>query len=205
MVDHEPTPRRERTRELIMDAAFDLFADRGVNGSTVVQICERAGFTRGAFYSNFSTKEELCLALLRREAGRHLDALRSAAGTLQQPSDHPLSHQERMRAALRLFLTASAQNPTGLLVRMEMQLHALRVPSFRRPLLLVEAELVRSIAAIMEPVVASLGLPLAVPARRLVRQLYATYDREAAAAMMCGRDLASDATADALLSVFADC
>jgi len=186
-----------------MDAAFDLFADRGVNGSTVVQICERAGFTRGAFYSNFSTKEELCLALVRREAGRHLDALREAADSLRRFEADP-PREERMRRALRAFLTASAQNPTGLLVRLEMQLHALRVPSFRRPLLLVEAELIRSITTIMEPVVADLGLHLTVPARRVVRQLYATYDRQAAAAMMCGRELASQGTADALLSVFGD-
>ena len=41
-----------------------MFADRGINGASVEEICEAAGYTRGAFYSNFADKSELVLALL---------------------------------------------------------------------------------------------------------------------------------------------
>ena len=51
------TTRRQATRERLLDAAFEVFAEQGVHASTVEQIAERAGFTRGAFYSNFTTKE----------------------------------------------------------------------------------------------------------------------------------------------------
>lgn len=59
--------RRRRTRERLMDAAFEVFAEAGVHAASVEAICERAGFSRGAFYSNFESKEELFFALSDRE------------------------------------------------------------------------------------------------------------------------------------------
>ncbi|RUR01560.1 TetR/AcrR family transcriptional regulator [Labedella endophytica] len=59
--------RRRRTRERLMDAAFEVFAEEGVHSASVEAICERAGFSRGAFYSNFESKEELFFALSDRE------------------------------------------------------------------------------------------------------------------------------------------
>mgnify|MGYP004515820177 CR=1 FL=1 len=55
-----------------MDAAFDVFAEVGVHAASVEAICERAGFSRGAFYSNFDSKEELFFALADREVDRTL-------------------------------------------------------------------------------------------------------------------------------------
>ena len=48
-----------------MAAATSVFADRGIIGASVEEICEAAGFTRGAFYSNFADKDALVLALIR--------------------------------------------------------------------------------------------------------------------------------------------
>lgn len=64
--------RRRRTRERLMDAAFDVFAEVGVHTASVEAICERAGFSRGAFYSNFESKEELFFALSDREVDKTL-------------------------------------------------------------------------------------------------------------------------------------
>ena len=66
------TPRRERTRERLLDAAFDIFAEEGFAASSVEAISERAGFSRGAFYYNFASKEELFLALIERSIQRRL-------------------------------------------------------------------------------------------------------------------------------------
>ena len=41
-----------------------MFAEQGVGAATVEQVTSAAGFTRGAFYSNFATKEELAVAML---------------------------------------------------------------------------------------------------------------------------------------------
>ena len=74
---HVRSARREATRQRVLDAAREVFAERGVIGGTVEDICEAAGFTRGAFYSNFTDKADVVRALLAREHGRlleHLDA-----------------------------------------------------------------------------------------------------------------------------------
>lgn len=59
--------KRRRTRAALIDAAFDVFSVHGLSGATVAQVTQAAGFTRGAFYSNFESKEELMLAVMDRE------------------------------------------------------------------------------------------------------------------------------------------
>ncbi len=46
-----------------MSAAYDVFADKGFTAATVEDVCDAAGFTRGAFYSNFESMDELFFAL----------------------------------------------------------------------------------------------------------------------------------------------
>lgn len=67
--------RRRATREKLLDAAQRVFIDRGLVVATIEEICEAAGFTRGAFYSNFADKDELVVALLERETDEILAAL----------------------------------------------------------------------------------------------------------------------------------
>ena len=57
--------RRAQTRAALLDAAARVFVDRGFAGASVEAIVAEAGYTRGAFYSNFSSKEELFVALLQ--------------------------------------------------------------------------------------------------------------------------------------------
>jgi AcrR family transcriptional regulator len=54
-----------RTRAALLQAGAEVFVERGFAGSSVEAIAERAGFTRGAFYSNFASKEELFAELLQ--------------------------------------------------------------------------------------------------------------------------------------------
>jgi AcrR family transcriptional regulator len=49
-----------------VEAAVAVFAERGVEAATLEQICATAGFTRGAFYANFESKDELLAAALVR-------------------------------------------------------------------------------------------------------------------------------------------
>ena len=58
------TERSEQNRALLLDAARDVFLERGYHGATLEQIAERAGFTKGAVYSRFDSKADLFLALL---------------------------------------------------------------------------------------------------------------------------------------------
>ena len=57
--------RQARTRAALIEAAGRVFIERGFAGSSVEAIAAEAGFTRGAFYSNFRSKEELFAELLQ--------------------------------------------------------------------------------------------------------------------------------------------
>jgi AcrR family transcriptional regulator len=60
-------PTRSEVRDRILEAASKVFAAEGFVGATIDAIGQAAGFTKGAVYSNFGSKDELFLALLDRE------------------------------------------------------------------------------------------------------------------------------------------
>ncbi len=91
---HRTRPTRGEVRERILDAASTVFAAEGFAGATIDAIGQAAGFTKGAVYSNFESKDELFLALLDREferRGQQIattlesgDDVAAAAGTLSR-------------------------------------------------------------------------------------------------------------------------
>lgn len=58
---------RDQTRERLLIAAHGIFLKKGYVAASVEDIAAAAGYTRGAFYSNFSSKSDLLLALLERD------------------------------------------------------------------------------------------------------------------------------------------
>jgi AcrR family transcriptional regulator len=56
--------KQAETRQRLLDAGEIVFRRRGLHGASIEAITEEAGFTRGAFYSNFTDKNELFIALL---------------------------------------------------------------------------------------------------------------------------------------------
>ncbi len=66
---------RAQTRELLMATAENLVAKYGFGGTSIGEVAAAAGFTKGAFYSNFKTKEDLVIAILQRLKQRQREAL----------------------------------------------------------------------------------------------------------------------------------
>src|SRR5437764_15482063 len=58
---------RANTREKLLAAARSVFARSGFHGASVEEIASEAGFSTGALYSNFDSKEDLFLELMQRE------------------------------------------------------------------------------------------------------------------------------------------
>jgi AcrR family transcriptional regulator len=58
--------RREQTRQELISAAEACFVSQGFHASSVDQVAERAGYTKGAVYSNFASKEDLFFAVYER-------------------------------------------------------------------------------------------------------------------------------------------
>jgi AcrR family transcriptional regulator len=97
--------RRENTRARLLAAALDVFAEKGIRRVTVDELVAAAGFTRGAFYSNFSSIDEVFLATFEDQAERMLVAVRGAIESIPEgefslaslgtilESVHPLGRQ----------------------------------------------------------------------------------------------------------------
>src|ERR1044071_4919065 len=57
-------PTRDDTRDKLFEAAARVFEEQGIGGASIEAIAAAAGFSRGAFYSNFKSKDELIIAML---------------------------------------------------------------------------------------------------------------------------------------------
>ncbi|HXI08228.1 MAG: TetR/AcrR family transcriptional regulator [Bradyrhizobium sp.] len=72
-------PTRDDTRDKLFEAAARVFEEQGINAASIEAIAAAAGFTRGAFYSNFASKDELIVAMLEdhveQTIRRNLDLL----------------------------------------------------------------------------------------------------------------------------------
>jgi AcrR family transcriptional regulator len=77
--------QQAETRQRLLDAAERVFLRRGLQGSSVEEISAEAGFTRGAFYSNFKSKDELFVELLQdrvyRQYGQMAEDAQKQPGT----------------------------------------------------------------------------------------------------------------------------
>lgn len=76
------TRRRVETRRRLIDAALTVFAADGFGRVSVEQVCERAGFTRGAFYSNFDSLTEVFVELYQRRTTEVVDRITAAAAEI---------------------------------------------------------------------------------------------------------------------------
>jgi AcrR family transcriptional regulator len=80
-------PTRDETRQRLFEAAAEVFETQGIGAASVETICSAAGFTRGAFYSNFATKDELITAMLtdhvEQTTRRHLELLARYRDTVE--------------------------------------------------------------------------------------------------------------------------
>lgn len=192
------SPKRAQTRDRLLDAAVALFAEKGVLGASVEEICERAGFTRGAFYSNFASKDELVLAAVERKGTEIHRSATEAVNSVPETRIEPGSADAVIRQAMLVFQASQALDPTWLLARSEVRLYALRNPEVREPLRAVEQRIDELLIAAIEAVIARQGATLAVPARELVRVLEGYYEALATEALVSGRGLESPEWADRL-------
>ena len=69
-------PRRGEVRERLLATALTVFTERGYDGSTLDQVAAAAGFSKGAVYSNFASKDELFLALMDRQVEDYVARIR---------------------------------------------------------------------------------------------------------------------------------
>ena len=124
-------PTRDDTREKLFEAAAQVFENQGISGASIEAIAAAAGYSRGAFYSNFASKDELIIAMLEDHVAQtvrrnlelfskhntmadFLDALKTVDRSQQDPLGRsPLLHMEMV-----LFVARAEQRRPELAKRL---------------------------------------------------------------------------------------
>lgn len=178
---HAPlTRRRAETRAKILDAAISVFAERGVMGASVEEICDRAGFTRGAFYSNYSSKDELVIGILELDLANTTKGFDMLVGdqadlAIEAQRDEDL-RQALIRLAVREFISAQKTDRDFLRVYPELRLYAARSPEVLPAFLETHAQTVDILSAQLDALVEHYGVTLAMPTKALILNLAALWD-----------------------------
>ncbi|GAA2839044.1 TetR/AcrR family transcriptional regulator [Crossiella cryophila] len=152
-----------RTRELLIDTARELFLRDGYHATSLEKVAEAAGFSKGAVYSNFRNKDELCLAVL--------DALHLAEATQIVAAFQSSADSEQRLAAFDAWAQRMLGDTGWTLLEVEFAVQARRDPELGGQLARRARGLHRAIAALIEQQSAELGLRPALSAEVLAPAL----------------------------------
>lgn len=144
------TRRRAQTRERLLAAASEVFSAQGYGATSIGDVCDRAGFTRGAFYSNFDSLAEVLLALYEQQAALLIDEIDRSLGDVEDLDDAS-DVVDRIVGALRL-------DRDWLLLRIEFVAHAARDPEVGRLLIEQRASVRQAIAVPFQRLTDRLGV-----------------------------------------------
>lgn len=136
----EPRKRQERTvvtRDRLLRAAEQVFSQRGYEKSQLADIAEAAGFSKGALYAHFKSKEELFFALAKAKAAGYQAKLRHALESA--------STREAKIAAFRRFYVELSEEKRWALIILEVKLFVTRHPEVKDRLRRAEDELEDSV------------------------------------------------------------
>jgi AcrR family transcriptional regulator len=117
--EFDRSERRARTRGLLLEAAARVYARNGFDGATLDEIAEEAGFTKGAVYDHFGSKENLLFALL----DEHLAGQIAEQVALFDPEKETA---ERPRAGADRWMAQLDENPDLFRLFIEAWVHAQR-------------------------------------------------------------------------------
>jgi AcrR family transcriptional regulator len=158
--------KQEQTRSCLMESAARVFARRGMSGASIDDVAEDAGYTKGAFYANFKSKEELFLAMLDESFSERIAETEEAFATDEAPP-------EQARHSAAHFAQAMGSDPHRSRLGFEFAAHAMRSEPFREELLTRFATLRRRMEAIFRRRMEDLELEPVVSLDRMVLMIIA--------------------------------
>jgi AcrR family transcriptional regulator len=161
--------KRAATRQALLEAAAVVFARRGLVGASVEEITEQAGFSRGAFYSNFASKEELFLTLIEGRSAEHVAGIAQAF----RQGD---TVGERIANGGRFIDTLVMRERQWCTLYMEFWAAAMRNPSLRPRFAAQYRALHAGTAQMIQVQADALGIPLDAPAEELAGTLIAVFE-----------------------------
>jgi AcrR family transcriptional regulator len=142
---------QKQTRARLLESAQEIFARNGFAGASVDQIAEHAGYSKGAVYSNFESKEALFLELLKDHMAQEMKELRALL-------DRSGSAQEILSALKERYSRLEKQVAVAMLSS-EFQLQAGRHPEFAAPFAALYRDQRRAIAGLVRLAAQKAGAP----------------------------------------------
>lgn len=179
------TRRRAATRERLLDAAREILARDGIQGASVEHICENAGFTRGAFYSNFASKDDLILAMFNREKTVMFESLKVAADPAMLHGDNV---EASVEAILERFFTLQSTDREWFLVHSEFVIHGLRHEKVGQEFTEAWRETKDEFLGVIASVVESLGRRFTIDPEHAAMVIMGTFELALREALMEGRE-----------------
>ncbi|MBD3689538.1 TetR/AcrR family transcriptional regulator [Nanchangia anserum] len=174
------------TQDRLIAACRDVIVTEGAENCSVEKICHRAGFTRGAFYSNFSTKEELFAALAEEEYTRLADTFTQLCERWRTRGERvkPKAPESEQIEAIRRFLFEAIDSigfGTSLyLIHTELMTRAVRDPAWGVDLSGVNKAFIDKMSEVVVSVLHAAGRELTTPVRPIVHSAIAIILRGAA-------------------------
>ncbi len=141
-----PERRRQQTRDYLLAAAAQVFAERGFHGASLDEVAAVAGFTKGAVYSNFKNKDDLFLAVLESRYDSEMATLRATLASSEGPPEDNLSDFVEF---VRAELNDDVSGGHWASLYQEFCLYAMRNPQARQKLARLQQAEVDSIAEII--------------------------------------------------------
>jgi AcrR family transcriptional regulator len=160
---------RANTRERLLTAARSAFARSGFRGASVDEIASEAGFSTGALYSNFDSKEDLFLALMEREIDEHAREIADAVGARD-------SMAERATGGAQQWMMMIDREPELLLLFMEFWAYGVRDPQVRPKMAERFAQMREVLTRLIVDGVREFDLELDIPAEQLAIAIDALAD-----------------------------
>jgi AcrR family transcriptional regulator len=185
MVERWTRERRiEHTRSLLLDAAEEVFAEKGFMAASLDDIAHAAGYTKGAIYKHFATKEELFLAVSDRYWRRYFDNFAEVVSTAGEIGAHELDEiAERWRQLSR------DRGPEHAALGYEFTLYLLRNPDARERVAAKRSEVVAEFEQFIVDGIERLGGAMLIPASTFAQVLIATTDSVVLASQLDDVDL----------------
>lgn len=178
-----PTARREATRQRLLDAAAELFAEFGVDAASVEAVCERAGFTRGAFYSNFASKDDLMLALTERLTEQKIEQVTARMRELRATG-----RRYDFADIMPRLLEVAIDQRVGVLLTSEIRTRALRDRRLAETYLAWQDGMVDRVATVIADLARVYGLRPRLEPTELARLILQVFEDTAAHAVMADLD-----------------
>jgi AcrR family transcriptional regulator len=158
--------KQEHTRSCLMKSAAKVFARRGLQNASIDEVAEEAGYTKGAFYANFKSKEELFLAMLDERFAERLEEINAVIDTDEELEDQAF----QAGVDFTRYLTA---DPDWQRLFFEFAAHAARDDDFREELVTRYRSLRERIAAAFEQQAARLGATPPFPIEQIALMTFA--------------------------------